>query len=143
MDEDIVDEMQEMNIDDLRDDLLATLVFKSNNGTLDLNLGVTLTVGGALISGKLVSGKTYCDGVAGMVNNSGFLDRRLSQFFIDFGKDRYADSEGDYDEDGEIQLPSYIHLKDARMIVGNLNLGWWRGKLTSVDGFTMGEIYNP
>ncbi|HEY2492066.1 MAG TPA: hypothetical protein VGI33_04010 [Paenibacillus sp.] len=142
MDDDIVEGIQEMNIDDLRDDLLATLVFRSNNETLDLDLTVTLTVGGTLISGQLVSGKTYCDGVAGMINNTGISGRRLSEFFTDFGKERYADNDGDYDEDGEIQLPSYIHLKGARVIVGNLNLGWWRGKLTSVDGFTIGEIYN-
>ncbi|AJS61035.1 hypothetical protein [Paenibacillus sp. IHBB 10380] len=142
MDDNIVEGIQEMNIDDLRDDLLATLVFRSNNETLDLDLTVTLTVGGTLISGKLVSGKTYCDGVAGMLNNTGMSGRRLSEFFTDFGKERYADNDGDYDEDGEIQLPSYIHLKDARVIVGNLNLGWWRGKLTSINGFTIGEIYN-
>ncbi|MGF7050243.1 hypothetical protein J2T13_004768 [Paenibacillus sp. DS2015] len=143
MEDILIEGIQDLNIDDLRDDLLATLVFKSNNDTLDLGLGVILTVGGALISGKLISGKSYCDGLARMINYSGNIERRYGKFFTEFGEERYGDQDGDYDEDGEIQLPSYIHLKDARMITGNIDLGWWRGKLTSVDGFTIVEISNP
>ena len=40
--------------------------------------------------------------------------------------------------------PLYLHLKNARFFGGpselNIQTGWWRGRLSAVDGFFLGEL---
>ena len=113
-----------------------------------LEMGITLTVSGAIVSGILISGKTYFDelgdsiqrGVSGSVEVAQALGKSWKQF-----TKIYEKPEG-VDDDWEPPLPGYIHLRDARVFAPGgraipSNGGvLWRGKLSSIDGFSMGNL---
>jgi hypothetical protein len=115
---------------------------------------ITLHSGGLVITGTLISGRTYfrewADEVAqSMVgaNTQGteWL-RELLARFGDIYPDRPLDERFEAGED--VQLPRgthYIHLRDARFLLGAELVPTnrpvlWRGRLAEVDGFILGAI---
>ena len=106
-----------------------------------LGIGVTLTVGGGVISGTMVSSKLYFES----------LSEDMSKSFSVFGNEAAETIKTlmlsfDNAEDHQDGAPAeqYIHLKDARMFTtpnGALtsNGALWRGKISAVHGFTFGE----
>jgi hypothetical protein len=127
---------------DALDHVLQTLVDLTNRS--DLELGITLTVGGFSISGMLVSGKTFFDGLAAEMSAS--IDepsskKAVHEYFSNFG--------GAYnfsDDDHDTPLPIFIHLRDARHfhnsggpMPGNRGV-YWRGRISQVSGFSMGNL---
>jgi len=110
----------------------------------DLEMGITLTGGGFLISGTLISGKSFFDGLADEMATS-FEDespkKAIHDYFARFGEIYATIAEG-----REHQLPIYIHLKDARHfhnsgkpMPGNRGV-YWRGRISQVVGFCMGTL---
>lgn len=139
---------------------LQALVMLANNNTFEV--GITLNVGGLIVSGVLVGGSKYFDGIAeewriGHIQSGGKSDDADSWKGIisEFGeiyrenirKREQAAREGARpDLDQGILHPEYIHLKNARMyhpgqapIPTNGGI-WWRGRLRAVDGFILGEF---
>lgn len=111
--------------------------------------GVTLNVGGVLVSGTLISGRTYFREIAETIRNAtrgthseefGQILGRNHEMFNEIFPER-----GEHDETYPQRPTSYIHLRDARIIgsngymIGN-NAVLWRGKLSSVDGFSFGNL---
>ncbi len=122
-----------------KDWFLHSLVVISNLG---LSVGITLNVGGAVISGTMISGKTYFEKLSKLIG-SGTGDDRLRTVL----SEAIAQNVAVYDDKEEDSEPavSYIHLEDARCYYPNGNLPTnegvlWRGKLTSIDGFFMGNL---
>lgn len=123
-------------------DQLLQLIVQHTNDNVGNRHPITLTVGGNLVSGHLIDADAYMDAMA---------DQFASQF--DEG-DGSADSirrsivglKYIPNEDLEKNVPpQFIHLEDAevftssgRPIVSGGLL--WRGKLSSVDGFSIGRI---
>jgi hypothetical protein len=121
--------------------LLASLVRDVNTGDTEDGLSITLTVGGAIISGKLGSRTAY---------------NRACMWHVDQGAKRdsagiraafRADAEAD--EASPSAWPSYVHVQDVRFFDAtgaSVPRGthwpsvWWRGRIERVDGWTLGEL---
>ena len=130
---------QVMRVDD-KDWFLQSLVNIVNSGSF--NFGVTLNVGGFLVSGQLVGGKEYFEGFG-----SDFAGAFCGGEIAETIKKTFAGHGDIYSSDNETSpSPSYIHLKDAKFfntngnpIPGNRGV-WWRGRLSQVDGFSLGSL---
>jgi hypothetical protein len=107
------------------------------------NFGITLSVGGQLVSGNAISRGTWQKLWMQSVRtaNADFADAmepaydRLMGFYLDHLKER---------EEGDLPRPphGYIHLRDAALWQGGtpIEIGLWRGRLDRLDGWSMGVI---
>lgn len=119
---------------------LAALVGIANSGA---SFGITLQVGGFLVSGTLVGGVEYFEGFASDFA-SAFSDPELAEEYrtaFAAGAEHYRN----VPEDKRSNV-SYVHLKEARFfntsgkpIPGNRGV-WWRGRLSEVSGFVLGSL---
>lgn len=124
-----------------QDQLLQWLVEHTN-----INVGnehrITLTVGGCLVSGVLISSHAFFEGIADQFA-SGFdaADGTADQI-----RSSLLDWKVTPNEDGEKNVvPQFIHLRNAEVFTSNgrpiLSGGsLWRGKISSVDGFNLGSL---
>ena len=133
------------------DFLLRALVDLANKTGMEI--GMTLSVGGVLVSGNLASGKTYFKEIAaetlqatGDAKDSG-INQSLSDYFANWGKLIYEQPENeDQSNDEAMSQPNYIHLRNAKFVHNSgksmpSNRGiWWRGRLSAIDGFSLGII---
>lgn len=126
---------------DDRDEFLGTLVVLANAG---VNAGITLYVGGSIISGTLISGGQYFKEFG-----SQFLANLPNDDLRDATAPYFELQAGLYDksqlEEGQSAPRDYIHLSNARWHhpAGNIpsNGGvLWRGRLSAVDGFNLGTM---
>lgn len=121
-------------------EILVNIVNKSKS-----EIGITLQVGGFLVSGLLVSRAQYFDGFASDFS-SAFPDQEAAEdirnSFSKFGQDQSEEGE----ENSNSLPPAYIHLKKARFFMNGSkpipdNQGiWWRGRLSEVSGFFLGSL---
>ena len=129
-------------VDD-RDWFLQNLVNLVN--ARDIKLGITLNVGGFLVSGLLVSGQKYFGGFAEDLG-SNFDDpetrRGIEQAYAQIG-DIYTAGRS---TGQTVSPPNYLHLMQARFfnigghpIPGN-NGVWWRARISGVSGFFLGML---
>lgn len=129
---------QVMRVDD-KDWFLQILVNIVNSG--ELSFGITLNVGGFLVTGQLVGGKAYFEGFgaefAGSLGDSAAVAEVKAAF---------ANRGEVYSAPYDANLLTYIHLKDARFyntdgapIPSNRGV-WWRGRIAAVDGFSLGAL---
>lgn len=118
----------------LKDAILIWLVENCNQ--TNAPLGITLLIGGSIVTGTLISGKSYIDGVASELNEAG--EYVVAKYYREFGEEVYEDSSP---EDEQV-IPEMIHLKDAQILNGAMvrNIGWWRGKISSIDGHSIGIL---
>jgi hypothetical protein len=109
-----------------------------------VEVGVTLQIGGLLISGTLVGAGKYLEHqrmhvVPGLLERGlpPALGRKLEQAFA---ADVSAIAEAEAGVDDERQ---FIHLRDAWLIAGGgqrFFVPFWRGRLRGVDGFVLGVL---
>ena len=114
-----------------------------------VHIGVTLTVGGSVVSGTLISGRTYFAEVHDFLKSKsaeeGDLFAEIAADFGSMGPDIY-DKPKDAPEDWQPTPPTYIHLKEARFhapggsAIPQKTGFLWRGKLASVDAFCVGSF---
>lgn len=125
------------------DAFLQFLVNLVNNGGQLESIGVTLQMGGMLVSGAIVSGAEYFDSFAASFTGSlktvdettrTAVHASLAELGDVFRVPQPADP-----------LPNYIHLADALFftadgtpIAGQPTL--WRGRTSAVDGFILGRL---
>jgi len=116
----------------LKDEILIWLVENCNQ--INSRLGITLLIGGSIVTGTLISGKSYINGVVSELYEVG--ETTIASYYREFGEEVYGDSSP---EDEQI-TPEMIHLKDVQILGGAAvrNVGWWRGKISSVDGYSIG-----
>lgn len=112
--------------------------------TSDLEFGITLVVGGSVVSGRLVGGKKYFETFASEFS-AAWNDESKESIYKAFAQhgDRYEQKEGE--EGKDIPPPQFIHLIDSRCFYpGNQlpnNRGvLWRGKINAVSGFSLGQL---
>jgi len=120
--------------------ILAWLVGLAERG---LEISITLTVGGKLISGHIIGGRKFFDGLAELTkgasaNEAGYQEVMAENFLS--WQEVYPKSE-DIPKD-HVPHPAFIHLSNANVQLGNnfVKANFWRGKLTSVDGFMIGAM---
>ena len=125
---------------------LATLVRIANTG--GMSLGVTLLVGGATVSGLLVGSAEFFDGLAAYMEARGgdggaVLAKLYRQQATDFREAIGTDFEKAFSAP---YVATFIHLQDARVFApGGRYLPtdeglFWRGRLDSIDGWSIGNL---
>lgn len=124
------------------DHFLQSLVSLANTG---IEMDITLTVGGFLVSGVLVSGKRFFDEKLAGSTIGGNVDESLADtfrnYFRSFGK-IYDEAQTE-----DLPLPSFIHLRDARFFHNSgtpipSNGGvWWRGRISQIQGFHLARLF--
>jgi hypothetical protein len=124
--------------------LLQHLVALVTDGPLEI--GMTLQVGGFLVSGKLVSGARYFEGIASDFAHGLAAYPQVAQSvrasFEEFGKLIYEGNAGP----SARPLPHYIHLTDTKFFstagepVPAGKGVWWRGRISEVGGFALGQL---
>ncbi len=109
-------------------------------------MGVTLTVGGTVVTGQLISGKEYLELSAGQISDV-FKRLGVSEEGAKTIKESFSKpAQKLYSEEAEAQPTGYgyIHLKNARIVAGatshTLGGSLWRSRLSAVDGFSLGEL---
>ncbi|WGY67036.1 hypothetical protein KEC55_09165 [Burkholderia cepacia] len=112
----------------------------------DMEIGITLFVSGALVSGQLVGGKHYFEGFASEFA-TGFDDPEVAASFKrNFEKygEIFVEPDGTYKQD--LEAPHFIHLKNARMFhpggkaIPDNRGTWWRGRIREISGFSLGSL---
>lgn len=142
------------------DHVLQMLVDLVNGGDekMSFSMSITLHVGGTIVTGQLSNGAAFIehtrdafiDGWVRGLKAIGAKDGDPSLAGITETSHKYfARLLANYGKraKGEPHPPAtFIHVKDARIITpgasgtcGGVGF-WWRGKLESVDAWTMGEI---
>ncbi|MGE6123915.1 gas vesicle accessory protein GvpU [Aeromonas rivipollensis] len=115
---------------------IVSFVNKTN-----INIDITLTVGGTLLSGRLISGKEYFESVAEGLNNSspaeGTVGNLLAEYMSNVAKEQYSDG-------GDASITSFIHLANAQHFSGVTPIPtkgtYWRGRLCDVSGYSFGSL---
>ena len=110
-----------------------------------LSFGVTLQVSGLLVSGYLVSGKTYFEAVGaqiiGGVAQNAELAEQMRKMFATF-ESAYPTEAGPT----ERPVPQFVHLQNARFYGTDgapmpSNEGvWWRGRISEISGIVIGIL---
>lgn len=121
--------------------LLQHVVEISNTG---VPVPVTLTTAAGLVTGVTISGAEYLDLLKLELtkNWSGDMRDAYSEVVEQWKADIYPKKPID---EAEGSSPSFIHLKEARLVnagtvvPGNRGM-LWRGRLSSVIGFTVGVL---
>jgi hypothetical protein len=112
---------------------------------LGIEMPITLSVKGQLVSGILVAQKRYMEEMRSL-NAAGLKDSPGIGAAIDETFQVVIDAIPEVGEgDEKLPPPIYLHLQDARYYAGDNPLPsttglWWRGKISSVDGFSIGQI---
>jgi len=108
------------------DKLLKELIQYVNKTLYEIN--ITIFVQGIVISGMLIPEIEYIDIVSGQ-----YIE--LSEEVVDI----FWSSRDDSIEDDYIHLKNAIFHSDVTPITIN-NKVYWRGRLSSIDGFVVGEL---
>lgn len=138
------DKNDELPAEPKSDILLGVLVEAANKS--GGSLGITLLVHGAMVTGVLIGGEEFFEGVAGQLedalheNGEESSDGGLAAVFREQGTTLYGDPEALDDT-----TVAYIHLRDAQVYQSTLSAiptpgTWWRGWLSSVDGWILGVL---
>jgi hypothetical protein len=128
---------------------LQILVNMTNARDGDFEVGMTLLVGGLLVSGIMVGGAKYFEGFANEFV-SGFSDQKavetVRKSFSQFQEIYKTDLAQQKAAGQPLEPPAYVHLREARFfstagnpIPGNRGV-WWRGRLSEVSGFMLGTL---
>lgn len=108
---------------------------------MNLSAGLTLTVGGVLISGEAISSKAYFELVAEELSTP--FEKFSEQAAVSMKDLLLSFRDPEADELSPLAA-QYVHLKNAKFFAGpnaTLNHGTlWRGKISAVEGFTFGEL---
>lgn len=118
----------------IRDNDLVLLVRMANIG---VEIGITLLSKGIMISGLLVSGKSYYEDCVKKLSAVGRTGEDISVYFSET-KELYEPS-----DDKEVPL-NFLHLKDAVILTGqnrtSYNTAIFRIKIEEIDGFFIGNV---
>lgn len=114
-----------------KDFALENLVKIVNAG---LTLGITLTVHGNIVTGNMVSGKEYMESVVNTFKDINEHGEALASIYRSYSSI--------YDGEDETGPVEFVHLKDAVIFQGTIrhNVGLWRGKINTVDGYSFGYL---
>lgn len=126
------------------DHFLQSLVDLTNSNET-FALDVTLTIGGTIVTGRMVSGLKYFDAISAY-NRSGLEgadDEMMRKYYDSFTAVYSMGDPTDPNKPG----PRYIHLENARyqkdggFVPTPPGEGmWWRGKIEAVDAFSFGML---
>jgi hypothetical protein len=114
-----------------------------------ITMGMTLTVGGNMVRGTLISGREYFAELGQAVREGNFQGEGDGRTVMDTIGRVYSQFGQIYPQKGNVRElgnvgASFIHLRGAQHLIGTGE--WaptpgtlWRGKLASVDGYILGN----
>jgi len=126
------------------DPFLEIFVELANKGTMEMS--VTFHVNGLIISGMLTGAKRYYDYVEKLFQDSGKTEEFKGAQVLDAIPQMFRDAVKENQDDSGIK-PRYVHLRDIRTYTADGKAAqtpqeiFWRGKLSSVNGFTIGSLH--
>ncbi|WP_226668035.1 gas vesicle accessory protein GvpU [Metabacillus litoralis] len=111
-----------------------------------IELDLTLSINGVVVSGTLISATTYYEGVteASKELHDGTMSKIIAKKFSDL-KEEYA-KQKEEEEESESSPLTFIHLKNATYLNNGIQLPpnhhgtWWRGRIASIDGFSVNDL---
>ena len=107
-----------------------------------VELPVTLNVKGTIVTGIAVSLEQYLEGVAKEFESATGSPEITSAFAQGFRNIKNMVPSQANSDDGARTPLRYIHLKNAKFVVGNNLIPsssvYWRGRLDQIDGFYLG-----
>lgn len=119
------------------------------NKSHGLEVPFTLHVGGGIVTGSLVSVRTYAEGVAATMraaNPDSPVGDALAGFFDSMAEEQVAASAEDEHPDEWVNTRC-VHLRDAVFCDSKGNRGtsmpWWRGRIGAVAGWSIGFRGDP
>ncbi|MGJ8587674.1 MAG: gas vesicle accessory protein GvpU [Yoonia sp.] len=143
-DEEIPVEQAQLNLsqDWFLEDIINVFVSKG------LGMGVTLTVGGVIVSGLLISGKKYFQQLSENIQTGSDASGEIGEIIGGHWKGYTAiyEKPDNAPDDWEPRPVGYVHLANAQIHAPGqspipTNQGvLWRGKLSSVDSFFIGQM---
>eukprot|EP01133_Synstelium_polycarpum_P023531 gene23531-28198_t len=106
---------------------------------------ITLVVSGATISGHVVSGSRFFRGLKHASASEECTDALAGLWDSAIALYSEAQDEEAVDPIVELERIGFIHLEDAVVHTGGTRSGlmFWRGRLESVDGWSMGALNTP
>ena len=120
----------------MKDNILEFFVQAANKHNFSLD--ITLNVKGAVITGTMVSAKEYFNTLSEILEEGNEIAQAVSE---QLGK---AGETAEANPDSEAY---FIHMKNTKVYCGDSKPTpskgeiLWRGKLTEVDGFFLGKIF--
>ncbi|WP_338786975.1 gas vesicle accessory protein GvpU [Metabacillus sp. FJAT-53654] len=112
-----------------------------------IEVEVTLSVRGTIVSGTLIGASAYYEGIT--ESSKKLTDTTMSKIISKkFGdlKDAYAKQKQDEaDQESDENTLTFIHLKDAKYLNTSSQPipssgTWWRGRISSIDGFSFDSL---
>ncbi|MCM3651023.1 gas vesicle accessory protein GvpU [Metabacillus litoralis] len=123
--------------------ILMFLNLVEENG---IEIPITLSVSGAVISGTLINASTY---YAEITESSKLPNTTISKImyknFSDL-KEAYAkQKQEEADKEAKKNSLTFIHLKDVKYLSTGVqptpsSSNWWRGRISSIDGFSFDSL---
>lgn len=114
-----------------------------------IEVDVTLSVKGTVVSGTLIGATAYYEGITEASKNfdDSTMSKIISKKFHDL-KEEYAQQkqkEAEKESDEKENAFTFIHLKNATYVNSPGELPhsygtWWRGKIESIDGFSFNSF---
>lgn len=110
---------------------------------LGVGIGITLTVSGQTITGTLMSGAAYFKDLAVAMKpplKAAFTVEVADQFAR-----KLLGHAAAYEADVQGSEAGYLHLRNVKIVAPGQpymprDSHWWRGRISEVDGFIVGEI---
>ncbi|MGB3362934.1 MAG: hypothetical protein WA972_12740 [Rhodococcus qingshengii] len=111
----------------------------------DTRFPITLIVSGATISGHVVSGSRFFRGLKHASASDECTDALAGLWDSAIALYSEAQNEEALDPIVELERIGFIHLEDAVVHTGGTRSGlmFWRGRLESVDGWSVGALNTP
>ncbi|ULT55703.1 gas vesicle protein GvpU [Neobacillus drentensis] len=119
-----------------KDNILEFFVQAANKHNFSLD--ITLNVNGSVITGTIISAKEYFDTLSEIFKDGDDIAIMLSEQLSNAGKSTQSDIDSE---------ANFIHMKETKVYCGDSKPTpskgdiLWRGKLTEVNGFFLGKIY--
>ena len=110
----------------------------------DIEVGLTLNVGGSLVTGTAISGKKYFNEFAAIYSGAFPLDQETKDK-VRVSIEQFANIYIEEAEKPPALPPNFIHMRNVHTIHGVNFLPTeqgvlWRGRVSSVDGFSLGSM---
>jgi len=131
-----------------REDWLLQDVVRLINQVDGMSLGVTLVVGGGVVTGDLISVKNFFHEYGklwkeGFTSKAAELAEMFDQQWREFGDRAFEEIKA-----AKPRLFGYVHLRNARYVLGSTFVPTaggmlWRGRISEVAGFSIGSFGAP
>jgi hypothetical protein len=112
-----------------------------------IEISITLFVQGSIVSGLLIGGKAYFEGLNSEMALGSASDDIKGAFQTMFAQFQsiYTNLPDNQEQQSEFGNVEFIHLKNAKFFAGGSltptnRAVYWRGRLSSVNGFSLGNL---